>query len=70
LPRTRAGAVQRALQPLETDRLDEIVDRVRVERRERVLVVRGAEDHGGRGIDRREMPRRFESAHERHANVE
>jgi hypothetical protein len=65
-PRT----LQRFHQPLAADRLDQVIHRARLEGGERVLVVRGAEHHRGRGIETAQVMRGFESVEQRHRDVE
>src|SRR5690606_15294904 len=64
------GALQRLLQSLLADRLDQVVDGARLEGGKGVFVVGGAEDHRRRGVQRGQVASRFKTVDHRHGDVE
>ena len=66
-----ARALQRQLEPRRIDRLQQVVDRVDLERFDRVLIVRGHEDDvRSRGAAVEHPPRDLEARESRHLHVE
>src|SRR5919204_491092 len=65
-----SSALDRDLQPLGVDRLQEVVDRVHLERLDRVLIVRGDEDDVRGRARIEEPPRDLESGQSGHLHVE
>ncbi len=63
----RAG--ERVLEIPGSHRLQQIADRLHVERLDRVLLERGAEDHRRRGLELRQVSGGLQAVHAGHANV-
>src|SRR5690606_31061607 len=63
-------ALDGGAQPFETDRLEQGVDRIRIERGQGMFVVCGAEDDGRCMFERCEVVRRLEAVHSRHADIQ
>ena len=61
---------QRGLEALAPDRLEHVVGGGGVEGAQRVLVVGGAEDDGGRGLERADRARRAQAVEAGHRDVE
>ncbi len=61
--------LQRGKQPLHAHRLHQVVDRVHLERLQRVLVVRGREDHDRRLRQLQQVARELDAVHVRHVDV-
>ncbi len=71
-PRRRParGFAQRRRQPLGAHRLEKIVERVELERLQRVALVGGHENHRRRLLERHEVARHFQAADTRHLDVQ
>ena len=71
-PQRRDGprARQSVEQPAEADRLNQEVDRVHLERLERIDVIGGGKNHGWRLVEFLQMLGNLEPVHFRHADVE
>ncbi len=67
---TAAGPVQRLDETRLAHRLDQVVDCRCLERRQRVLIVGGAEDHRGMLLKPGEMPGSLQAIHHRHGDVQ
>ena len=67
LAQPRLGSLQRALEAIGAEWLQQVIDRMRVEGAHRVLVVGGDENDGGTGLDQLQH---FEAVELRHLDVE
>src|SRR5204863_6924955 len=64
------GLLQRGGEALGAHRLQQIVERIQIERVDRMLVMRCDEDHRRRVLEAAEMTRELEAVHSGHADVE
>ena len=67
--RSRGTLSQRRQQALHAHRLDQIVDRMDLERRDRMLVIRGRENQHRRHRQLEQMPRQLDAVHVGHVDV-
>ena len=65
-----AHAFERGRQPLGPHRLDQVIDRRGVERRQRVRIEGGAEHHRRARFERGQVARRFQSVDAGHDDVQ
>src|SRR6266581_8456290 len=64
------GLLQSGEEPHRANRLGQVVHGVDLERLDRVTIVRGDENHGGRPLQNLQVPCKFDAAHFRHVDVD
>src|SRR6266508_3807827 len=65
----KAGAFERLHETLVVNRLEKVIERLSLERLQRILVVR-CEEHDKRRLPRRQSPQHVETVQIRHLNIE